>query len=109
MIPSFSQEHQGSIRGDSHDPGLKAALGAKSRKITECADQGILEDVLCIFRIANNAANPPLQQRSVAAAQFHEGLLVAASRCRNQLAFASGLITGARVTDRAWTLHLSSR
>jgi len=79
------------------DPGAEAAFAAKSRQMSECAHQRFLEDILCVFTVANDAAYPPLQRRPVTAAQLQECVLVAAPGRRDEVCIAGSLITHAMV------------
>src|SRR5271165_1257743 len=68
MVPSLSQEHQRTVRCDCHDPGTKAAFGAKSGQMDERANQRVLKNVLCVFTIAKDLPYPTLERWSVAPA-----------------------------------------
>jgi hypothetical protein len=96
-ISSLSQEHQRIVRCNCHDPGAEVAFGAKSRQMPERAHQRLLEDILCVFIVANDAAYPPLQRGPVTAAQLQECVLVAAPGRRDEVCIAGSLITHAMV------------
>jgi hypothetical protein len=46
--------------------------------MTERANQGLLKHVLCVFVVAYDPAYPALQSWTVAPAQLHECVLIAA-------------------------------
>jgi hypothetical protein len=81
MVPSLSQEHQRIIGCNCSDPGPKAALGAKSCQMPEYAHHSVLKNILCVFKIANDPPNSPLQKWPVAAVQLHECVLIATFGC----------------------------
>ena len=64
--------------------------------MAERAHERLLENVLGVFRVAYDPANPVLQAWSVAPAQFHERMLVAAFGRRENIQFIVSHVAAAR-------------